>query len=265
MRWFPGVRGVTDQEQQAQTAASDSGSTPRHVAIIMDGNGRWAESRGEPRHAGHRAGVGAVRATVEECARAGVEVLTLFAFSSENWRRPALEVSLLMDLFFAALQKEARRMKDNNIRLRVIGDRSAFSAKLQKRIAETEAITADNDGLMLQVAANYGGRWDLVQAARSLAEQVRAGRLDPADIDEQRLAAALSFASLPDPDLFIRTGGERRISNFLLWQCAYTELYFTDVLWPDFDQAALRQAFADFAGRQRRFGRTGDQIKGRGA
>lgn len=263
MRWLLGALGVTDQVPKTQAAAEHSG-IPRHVAIIMDGNGRWAEQRGQARHAGHRAGVGAVRATVEECARLGVEVLTLFAFSSENWRRPALEVNMLMDLFFSALQKEARRMKDNNICLRVIGDRTAFSAKLQKRIAETEAITAGNTGLILQIAANYGGRWDIAAAARRLAEQVRAGQLDPADIDESRLSDALSFAGLPDPDLFIRTGGERRISNFLLWQSAYAELYFTDVLWPDFDQLALTKAIEDFAGRQRRFGQTGAQLDRQG-
>jgi undecaprenyl diphosphate synthase len=250
---------MTQQQQQDPMAPTD-GATPRHIAIIMDGNGRWAEQRGEPRHAGHRAGVGAVRATVEECARAGVEVLTLFAFSSENWRRPPVEVKLLMDLFFAALQKEARSMKDNNICLRIIGDRSAFSAKLQKRIAETEAITAGNTGLTLQVAANYGGRWDIAQAARRLAEQALDGQLDPADIDEARFSRELSFAGLPDPDLFIRTGGERRISNFLLWQCAYAELYFTDTLWPDFDRQSLQAAIRDFAGRQRRFGQTGAQV-----
>jgi undecaprenyl diphosphate synthase len=234
------------------------------VAIIMDGNGRWAERRGEPRHQGHRAGVRSVRAVVEECARAGVEVLTLFAFSSENWRRPAVEVNLLMDLFFSALHKEVKRLNENNIRLRIIGDRSAFSGKLQRRIAEGEATTAGNSGLILQVAANYGGRWDITQAARRLAEQVQAGVLGAADIDEDQLAGQLSFAGLPDPDLFIRTGGERRISNFLLWQCAYAELYFTDTLWPDFDRDALRHAFADFAGRQRRFGRTGAQVAGQG-
>lgn len=254
---------MTDQGQETQVAAA-SGRIPRHVAIIMDGNGRWAERRGQPRHAGHRAGVSAVRATVEECARAGVEVLTLFAFSSENWRRPPVEIKLLMDLFFSALHKEARRLKDNNIQLRVIGDRSAFAAKLQKRIADTEAVTAGNTGLILQVAANYGGRWDITEAARRLAQQARDGILDPADIDEDRLAGELSFAGLPDPDLFIRTGGERRISNFLLWQCAYAELHFTDVLWPDFDQQALLAAFADFAGRQRRFGQTGAQLRSEG-
>lgn len=263
MRWFFGALGMTEHVQQSQPAPS-GGSVPRHIAIVMDGNGRWAEARGEPRHAGHRAGVGAVRSTVEECARAGVEVLTLFAFSSENWRRPALEVSLLMDLFFSALQKEARRMKENNIQLRIIGDRQAFSAKLQKRIAETEAITADNTGLILQVAANYGGRWDITEAARRLAEQVTRGELAPVDIDTDKLARELSFADLPDPDLFIRTGGERRISNFMLWQSAYAELYFTDTLWPDFDQAALRAALDDFAGRQRRFGLTGAQLTAEG-
>jgi undecaprenyl diphosphate synthase len=191
-------------------------------------------------------------------------VLTLFAFSSENWRRPAVEVNLLMDLFFSALHKEVKRLNDNNIQLRVIGDRSAFSGKLQRRIADSEAVTAGNTGLILQVAANYGGRWDVTEAARRLAEQVAAGVLAPGDINEPRLSAELSTGGLPDPDLFIRTGGERRVSNFLLWQCAYAELYFTDTLWPDFDQHALREAFADFAGRQRRFGQTGAQVRGRG-
>jgi undecaprenyl diphosphate synthase len=234
------------------------------VAIIMDGNGRWAEQRGEPRHHGHRAGVRSVRSTVEECARAGVQVLTLFAFSSENWRRPAVEVNLLMDLFFSALHKEIKRLNDNNIQLRIIGDRSAFSEKLQRRIGDGEQKTAGNTGLILQIAANYGGRWDITQAARRLADQVRAGELLPTDIDEQRLGGELSFAGLPDPDLFIRTGGEHRISNFLLWQSAYAELYFTDTLWPDFDQDALRAAFADYAGRQRRFGQTAAQVSARG-
>lgn len=246
-------------QQQGQTDSSGS-VVPRHIAIVMDGNGRWAEARGEPRHAGHRAGVSAVRGTVEACARLGVEVLTVFAFSSENWRRPPVEVRLLMELFFSALQKEVQRLKENNVQLRIIGDRSAFSDKLRKRIAEAEAVTADNTGLVLQVAANYGGRWDIVQAVRRLAGQVKQGGLEPEQIDEQRVAAELCGAGLPDPDLFIRTGGERRISNFLLWQCAYTELYFTDIFWPDFDAAALQTAIDDFAGRQRRFGKTGAQV-----
>ena len=227
----------------------------------MDGNGRWAQRRYMPRTAGHRAGVSAVRAAVEECARQGVEVLTLFAFSSENWRRPQTEVNLLMELFMTALRKEVRRLQKNEVELRVIGDRTAFPAKLQERIAEAEDATRGGRRLILQVAANYGGRWDMAQAARRLVEEVAAGRLTADRIDEDRVAAFLSFAGLPDPDLYIRTGGERRLSNFILWQAAYAELYFTDVLWPDFDSGELRRAFDDFAQRQRRFGRTGEQVR----
>ncbi len=233
---------------------------PRHVAIIMDGNGRWARRRRLPRTAGHQAGVTAVRKTVEHCARKGIEVLTLFAFSSENWRRPPEEVSVLMRLFEMTLSREARRLDEHGIRLRVIGDRSAFSKNLQQRIAEAEARTAGNDRMTLLIAANYGGRWDITQAARQLARQVEAGVLKPEEIDEAALAARLSFAGLPEPDLFIRTGGELRISNFLLWQLAYTELYFTDVLWPDFDEAELDKALAAYSRRERRFGHTSEQL-----
>jgi undecaprenyl diphosphate synthase len=241
-----------------------SGQVPEHVAIIMDGNGRWAQARGQARHAGHRAGVESVRSTIEGCIRHGVKVLTLFAFSSENWRRPKTEVSLLMELFMSALAREVKRMHSNNIRLRVIGDLGAFPDKLQKRILAVEQDTAAHDGLLLQVAANYGGRWDVTQAARRLAERVAAGELQPDDIDENALAAATSLGGLPDPDLFIRTGGELRISNFLLWHCAYTELYFTPTLWPDFDLQAFEGALQEFARRQRRFGQTGEQVKASG-
>jgi len=234
---------------------------PYHLAIIMDGNGRWAEARGKPRHAGHRAGVESVRRVIEACGRRGVKVLTLFAFSSENWQRPATEVKLLMELFFTALSREIRRLRKQNVRLRIIGDVTAFSDKLQALIRESEAMTAKNDGLILQVAANYGGRWDITQAARALARKVKAGLIQPQDIDEAAFARHLSFADLPDPDLFIRTGGERRISNFLLWQCAYTELYFTEVLWPDFNEEALLDAFRDYARRQRRFGKVAQQVE----
>jgi len=234
------------------------------VAIVMDGNGRWAQLRGLPRHAGHQAGAEAVRRIVEESVRIGVGVLTLFAFSSENWRRPRQEVALLMDLFFRALKRELPRLKANGVRLRIIGDRAAFSDRLQRRMADAEAATAGNDRLVLQIAANYGGRWDIVQAARQLAWAVRDGELEPETIDEARLAAALSFADLPDPDLFIRTGGEQRLSNFLLWQSAYTELYFTDVLWPDFDAAAYGEAVRVYGSRQRRFGQTAEQVGGPG-
>jgi undecaprenyl diphosphate synthase len=239
---------------------TSTGKIPHHLAIIMDGNGRWAEARGKPRHAGHRAGVEAVRRVIELCGREGVKVLTLFAFSSENWRRPETEVKMLMELFFTALNREIRRLRKQNVRLRIIGDISAFSGKLQQLIREGERVTANNNGLLLQIAANYGGRWDITQAARQLAQRVKAGVLQPEEIDESRFAAQLSFADQPDPDLFIRTGGERRISNFLLWQCAYTELYFTDVLWPDFDKETLLAAFEDYAGRQRRFGRIAAQV-----
>jgi undecaprenyl diphosphate synthase len=230
----------------------------------MDGNGRWAEARGQPRHAGHRAGIASVRSTIEECIRHGVRALTLFAFSSENWRRPQAEVSMLMDLFLAALQREVKRMQSNDIRLRVIGEVSAFPEKLQRRIRAAEVATADNSRLMLQIAANFGGRWDITQAARRLARAAAAGELDPETIDESAFAAATSLAGLPDPDLFIRTGGDRRLSNFLLWHSAYSELYFTPVLWPDFDSGAFREALAEYARRQRRFGQTGAQLEGSG-
>jgi len=233
---------------------------PHHIAIIMDGNGRWAQNRGLPRYAGHKAGVGSVRSVVEQCTQLGVEVLTLFAFSSENWKRPPKEVGMLMELFMTVLNREVKRLARNNVRLRIIGDRSAFSDRLQAKIKEAEAATAGNDGLVLQVAANYGGRWDVTQAARRLAEKVRAGELLPEEITEKCLAAELSFAGLPDPDLMIRTGGEQRVSNFLLWQSAYSELYFTDVLWPDFSEDIFTEALAWFDGRQRRFGKTGKQI-----
>lgn len=235
---------------------------PRHVAIIMDGNGRWAQQRGKARHAGHKAGVKSVRSSVEHSVRAGVEVLTLFAFSSENWQRPQSEVSLLMELFGVALANEVRKLEKNNVRLRVIGDISAFSNKLQQQIHKAEAKTSGNTGMLLQIAANYGGRWDIAQSARQLATQVKAGQLQPDAIDESMISAGLSFADCPDVDLFIRTGGDLRISNFILWQAAYAELYFTPVLWPDFDATVYQQALDDFAGRQRRFGLTAEQVTG---
>ncbi|MCU7933627.1 MAG: isoprenyl transferase [Candidatus Thiodiazotropha sp. (ex Dulcina madagascariensis)] len=238
---------------------------PRHVAIIMDGNGRWAQKRGLPRYAGHPAGVEAVRGVVEACVAMGIPVLTLFAFSSENWQRPQKEVNLIMDLFMRSLKKEIRRLDRNQVRLRVIGDRSAFPAKLQKQIEEAERLTQTNTGLLLQVAANYGGRWDMTQAARRLAERIQSGELTPAQVDEAAVSQHLAFPGVPEPDLFIRTGGEKRISNFLLWQCAYTELYFTDQLWPDFNRQALEAAILDFTRRQRRFGRTGEQVQGKTA
>ncbi len=236
-------------------------TVPRHVAIIMDGNGRWAKARKLPRHFGHKAGVESVRRVVESCIDSGVEVLTLFAFSSENWRRPKTEVGLLMELFLSTLQREIKKLHKNGVRLRIIGEREQFADKLREHIAAGERLTADNTRLTLVVAANYGGRWDIARAARQLCAQVRAGELAPEDLTVERLDAALSLADLPEPDLFIRTGGEQRISNFLLWELAYTELYFTDILWPDFDTVAFNQALHSYAGRQRRFGHTGEQVE----
>ncbi len=234
---------------------------PRHVAIIMDGNGRWAQRRGLPRPAGHREGVKAVRRIVEACREQEIEALTLFAFSSENWRRPRTEVRLLMDLLVSTLKKEVRDLHRNNVQVSFVGDRSAFSSKLQQLMEDTEALTRKNDGLKLAIALNYGGRWDITEAARRIARQVAEGVLEPGDVDEDTLAANLSLADWPEPDLFIRTGGEQRISNFLLWQLAYTELYFTDILWPDFDADRLEEALLWFSGRQRRFGHTGEQVE----
>ena len=237
------------------------GQLPRHVAIIMDGNGRWARRRHLPRVAGHRAGARVVRRIVETCARQSIECLTLFAFSSENWLRPADEVSLLMRLFSRTLREEEARLREHGVRLTVIGDRTGLPTALQDDIARVEACTAAGDGLHLMVAANYGGRWDIVQAARALAADAAAGRLDPAGIDEAAFATRLATTDAPPVDLLVRTGGERRISNFLLWQAAYAELYFADALWPDFDAEALGEALAWYAARERRFGRTGEQVQ----
>jgi len=237
----------------------DNGN-PRHIAIIMDGNGRWAQKRFMPRVFGHRQGVKAVRNIVEYCAEQQIEVLSLFAFSSENWRRPETEVSMLMELFMATLQREVDKLDKNNIRLKIIGDKTAFSEKLQQRIIHSEQQTANNTGLTLVIAANYGGHWDITQAVQKIAEKLQTGELNQQRITENLIEQHLSTAGLPEPDLFIRTGGEQRISNFLLWQLAYTELYFTPILWPDFDKQALQEAIISFKGRQRRFGHTGEQI-----
>lgn len=234
---------------------------PRHIAIIMDGNGRWARSRGLPRPAGHREGVKSVRRVVEACRKHQVEALTLFAFSSENWRRPPTEVSLLMDLLISTLRKEIDSLHGNGVKVRFIGDRAPFSAKLQQLMDNSEARTHDNPGLRLTIAVNYGGQWDIAEAARKVAAQVQSGEITLNDIDAERLGKQLCLADLPEPDLFIRTGGEQRISNFLLWQLAYTELYFTDTLWPDFDEHSLLDALTAFARRQRRFGQTGEQVE----
>ena len=234
---------------------------PRHVAIIMDGNNRWAKKRFMPGVAGHKAGVDAVRAVVETCAEAGVEVLTLFAFSSENWKRPADEVGALMGLFLMALRREVKKLAANGIRLRILGDRSRFQPELQAAMAEAEQLTAGGSGLLLQVAANYGGQWDITQAAQRLAREVAAGHLQVDEITPDLLQRCLITGELPAVDLCIRTGGEQRISNFLLWQLAYAELYFSELLWPDFKHEAMRAALADFACRQRRFGKTSEQVE----
>ena len=237
---------------------------PRHIAITMDGNGRWAAARGLARSAGHKAGLEPVRLCVRECSRRGIGALTLFAFSSENWSRPAEEVASLMGLFLEAIEREVSELDRQGVRLRIIGNRRALSVRLQAQIAAAEQRTAENRGLKLQVAMSYGGRWDIVQAARTLAEQCVSGALGTAAIDETRFAAALELGALPDPDLLIRTGAERRISNFLLWNLAYAELYFSDRLWPDFDAQEFALALAFFAGRERRFGCTGAASGARG-
>lgn len=238
----------------------EADSRPRHVAIIMDGNNRWAKAHRLTGVAGHKAGVDAVRAVVETCAREGVEVLTLFAFSSENWRRPKDEVSALMRLFLFALEREVKKLHRNNIRLRIIGDRSAFSTALQEHMAKAEALTRDNTRMTLVIAANYGGHWDITQATRQVAAKVRDGVIEPSDITDDLIQQHLSIGDLPMPDLMIRTAGEQRISNFLLWHLAYTEFYFSPVFWPDFKENEMRAALEAYAGRRRRFGQTDDQI-----
>jgi undecaprenyl diphosphate synthase len=229
---------------------------PRHVAVIMDGNGRWAAARGHSRAAGHKAGLVPVRLCVEECTRRGIGALTLFAFSSENWSRPAAEVASLMSLFVEALDRELEELDRKGVRIRFIGARKSLAVRLQARIAAAEERTAANAALALQIAVSYGGRWDLTQAAQELARQCASGALRPEEITEARLGAALQLAGLPEADLLIRTGGERRLSNFLLWDLAYAELYFTDCLWPDFQAADFERALEFFAGRERRFGQT---------
>jgi undecaprenyl diphosphate synthase len=236
-------------------------SLPRHVALIMDGNGRWAAARKLPRHAGHKAGISALRACVQACTSRGIGALTVFAFSSENWSRPAEEVSLLMGLFVDALDGQVEELHGNGVRLRFIGDRQRLAVRLQSYLIAAEARTAANDKLSLNIAMSYGGRWDQTGAVRQLAAKCAAGALRSADITEEQVGQALALAELPDPDLFIRTGGERRISNFLLWNLAYTELYFTDCLWPDFDAGEFDAALAFFAARERRFGKTPEQTR----
>jgi undecaprenyl diphosphate synthase len=237
-----------------------SADSPQHVAIIMDGNGRWARSRGMPRVAGHRASVKVVRKVIEECGRLNVRHLTLFAFSSENWRRPPDEVGMLMGLFLDALVREVADLHRNRVRLRFIGDRTLLGAELKQRMEAAEQLTAGNGGLVLIVAVAYGGRWDVAQACRRLAQEAAAGELAADGIDESHIAARLQLAGISDPDLLIRTGGEQRISNFLLWNLAYTELYFCGALWPEFSLQDLHAAFEFFAQRERRFGKTSEQV-----
>ncbi len=243
------------------TTHTFSDSLPRHIAIIMDGNGRWAKSKGKPRVFGHKRGVSAVRKTIATASKLKIQAITLFAFSSENWRRPEDEVGLLMELFISVLSTEVKKLHKNNFRLRIIGDKSRFSARLQKKIAEAEALTAQNTGMVINVAANYGGKWDITQAAKELAMQASRGEIQAENIDEAMLAQHMTMSDLPDVDLLIRTSGECRISNFLLWQLAYAEMYFTAEYWPDFDEDSLVEAVTWYVNRERRFGCTGEQIK----
>ena len=233
---------------------------PRHVAVVMDGNGRWANKRHLPRAAGHKAGVGSTRKIVENCAKKNIEALTIFAFSSENWRRPEAEVSALMSLFISTIMAEVKKLNKKNVCVKFIGDRTRFSEKLQNSINEAEQLTKDNTGLHLNIAANYGGRWDVVNACKRIAEEVKSEQTAIEDIDEEKINSLMSLNELPAPDLLIRTGGEQRISNFLIWQLAYSELYFVDTLWPDFSDEDLDTALDWYAGRQRRFGKTGQQL-----
>ena len=233
---------------------------PRHVAIIMDGNGRWAQQRFRPRVIGHRAGARAVNSCIDFCIARGIGALTLFAFSSENWGRPSQEIDALMKLFLGALEREVAELHRRGVRIRFIGERSRFAEAIRQRMANAEALTAGNQVLQLSIAASYGGRQDIAEAARALAREVAAGRLDPEAIDETLLGAHTALSDLPAPDLFIRTGGDFRISNFLLWQLAYTELWFTQTLWPDFDQDLFQQALDDYARRERRYGLTSAQV-----
>ena len=248
--------------QEGEPHMTTTQAIPGHIAIVMDGNGRWAKKRNRPRSFGHQAGLKALRATIQHCVRIGVKTLTVFAFSSENWNRPAGEVSRLMEIFLNALNKEVAELHKNGVCIRFLGDLTAFKPAIQDKMAEAQALTAGNRRLVTNVAVNYGGRWDISQAARHLARDALAGNLSLDEIDEEHFGKYLVLAQSPDPDLLIRTGGEMRISNFLLWQSAYTELYFTPVLWPDFDTASLDEAIAAFQSRERRFGRTTEQVKG---
>ena len=249
------------QDDSEQIAVPAITNTPKHVAIIMDGNGRWAQNKGSARIVGHKAGVETVRSVIQICVEKGIEVVTLFAFSSENWRRPEKEVTLLMSLFLVALQREVKKLHKNDVQLKIIGDISAFSEKIQEQIKKSEALTKDNKTLVLNIAANYGGQWDITQSVKHLASLIETGELKAEEITSELIEQNLCMSDLPVPELFIRTGGEKRISNFLIWQLAYSELYFTDTLWPDFDRQAFELALDSFAGPQRRFGHTGEQVE----
>ena len=251
---------VSTSDNKMGVVLQENTKIPQHVAIIMDGNGRWAQLRGKKRVMGHKSGVDTVRSSVSTAAKYGVKALTLFAFSSENWQRPEAEVSVLMDLFIFVLTKEVKRLHKNNIKFQVVGDVSKFSNKLQKMIKASEELTENNDGMVLSIAANYGGRWDIVNATKHLAQQVQKQEISLDDISEASLNAQTSLANLPELDLLIRTGGDYRISNFLLWQAAYAEFYFTDVLWPDFNENEFTKAIIMFDQRERRFGQTGEQV-----
>ncbi|MBN3491506.1 MULTISPECIES: isoprenyl transferase [Vibrio] len=236
-------------------------SLPKHIAIIMDGNGRWAKAQGKPRVFGHKNGVAAVRKTISTSAKLGIKAITLFAFSSENWRRPEEEVGVLMELFITVLSTEIKKLHKNNLRLRVIGDMSRFNERLQKKIAQAEAMTADNSGMVVNIAANYGGKWDIVEATKEIATKVANGEIHAGDVNEDMMTQHLTMSDLPEVDLLIRTSGECRISNFMLWQMAYAEMYFTPIYWPEFDENSLIEAVTWFVNRERRFGCTGEQIK----
>ena len=233
---------------------------PEHIVVVMDGNGRWAKKRFMPRTAGHKAGVKATKEVVKACVENKIMALTLFAFSSENWKRPEQEVSSLMELFLTTLQSEVNELHEQSVRMRFIGECGAFSEKLQARIKQTEDLTRNNSGMCLNIAVNYGGRWDVANACKLIAEKIESGEIASTDINAELVNQYVALADLPEPDLFIRTGGDKRISNFLIWQLAYTELYFTDSLWPDFNRAELNTALEWFVNRQRRFGKTGDQL-----
>ncbi|MFV9614493.1 MAG: isoprenyl transferase [Gammaproteobacteria bacterium] len=245
---------------EISSSSDDKSILPQHIAVVMDGNGRWANKRHLPRAAGHKAGVNATRKIVENCAKNNIEALTIFAFSSENWNRPQLEVGALMALFVSTIMSEVKKLHKKNVRVQFIGDRSRFSEKLQSSINKAEVLTKENTGLQLNIAANYGGRWDVVNACKLLVKQVQNNNKAVQDIDEELFNSFMSLHDVPAPDLLIRTGGEQRISNFLIWQLAYSELYFVDTLWPDFSDNDFTAALSWFAGRQRRFGKTGQQV-----